>query len=141
MKTLAFTLIISFFSYNLWAEKGTHQHSHHQHQQLDVSGLENIPAIKIKLQPDAKSGWNLQIITENFEFAPDQVNQPHQMGKGHAHLYIDGKKIGRLYAHWRHISALSVGKHQIKVTLNTNDHQDYAKNGVVIGAALEIMQK
>ncbi|MRX27987.1 hypothetical protein [Kangiella sp. HZ709] len=93
------------------------------------------------MHKDEKSGWNLELITENFAFAPEQVNQAHRVGHGHAHLYINGKKITRLYSHWYHLEELPEGKHLIKVNLNTNDHQDYALNGKVIGAEVEINQK
>ena len=139
MKKLFVIIALSLSASSLIAEKGHHQHKHHS--QIDVTGLEHKPSVKIKLHPDAMSGWNLEVIAENFEFAPMQVNQAHQTGKGHAHLYIDGKKIGRLYSHWRHITGLTPGKHRIKVTLNSNDHQDYSVKGEVVGDQVEISQK
>ncbi|NVJ68578.1 MAG: hypothetical protein HWE16_18965 [Gammaproteobacteria bacterium] len=143
MKKVILVLLMGLFGAKLWAEKepAHHSHSHHQHGQLEVSGLDKPPKVVIKLHPDAMSGWNLEVITENFEFAPEQVNQPHQPGKGHAHLYIDGKKIGRLYSHWRHINGVATGKHRIKVTLNSNDHQDYTVKGQTVGHELEFIQK
>lgn len=53
----------------------------------------------------------------------------HYPGEGHAHLYVDGQKIARLYGKWYHIEELSPGQHEITVTLNANDHREYAVNG------------
>ena len=61
-------------------------------------------------------------------------------GTGHAHVYINGVKLGRLYGHWMHLTGLKAGEHTIKVTLNSNDHQDYALNGVIIGDEVTIIQ-
>ncbi len=129
-------IVFALTSFSTIADKG-----HHHHGQINVSHLKNPPSVKVKLHPDAMSGWNLEVVTQNFKFTPRNVNQEHEKGTGHAHLYIDGVKIGRLYNHWRHISGLSSGRHTIKVTLNSNDHQDYVVNGVVVGDQVEIEQK
>ena len=58
-------------------------------------------------------------------------------GEGHAHLYLDGQKIARVYGEWYHLPKLE-GDHELRVTLNTNDHQDYAVKGEVVGATKKI---
>jgi hypothetical protein len=70
--------------------------------------------------------YNLHIQTENFKFAPDSVSSEHVLGEGHAHVFVDDVKISRAYGPWYHLPRLEPGKHIIKVTLNTNDHQEYA---------------
>ncbi len=141
MKNTLISIVLSLVSTLAIAEKSHKHHDHHNHSQLEVSEWAEQPQISIKMHPDDKLGWNLEVITSNFEFAPAQVNQAHQKGKGHAHLYIDGEKIGRLYGHWRHISGLTPGTHTIKVTLNSNDHQDYTVKGVIVGDKVAIFQK
>ncbi|NVK22056.1 MAG: hypothetical protein HWD86_06025 [Kangiellaceae bacterium] len=109
-----------------------HHKHHHKHQLVDVSQQPNIPSVDVEVTPDATAGWNLQIKTHNFEFAPQNANKKHVHGQGHAHLYVNGEKIGRLYGHWHHLPKLGAGEHSIKVTLNTNDHGAYAVNGTEI---------
>ncbi len=116
------------------------EHHHHHHNQIELAGTENPPAINIKLHKDAMSGWNLEVMTEHFEFTPANTNQNHLPGQGHAHVYIDGVKLGRLYGNWMHLTGLAPGPRAIKVTLNSNDHQDYVIDGVVIGDEVVINQ-
>ena len=91
-----------------------------------------VPSVDIEVTPDPKAGWNLRVMTTNFRFAPENASTDHVWGEGHAHLYIDDVKIGRLYGEWYHIGPMEAGTHTVRVTLNTNDHQDLARNGVMV---------
>ena len=66
------------------------------------------------------------------------VNQPHAANVGHAHLYLNGVKVARLYGTAYHLSDLPDGQHTITVTLNTNDHSDLALDGRLIEASVEV---
>ncbi|UCC92809.1 MAG: hypothetical protein JSW25_09130 [Thermoplasmata archaeon] len=98
------------------------------------------PAVEIDVTEDPKAGWNLQVQTTNFEFAPQRASTERVWGEGHAHLYIDDVKIGRLYTEWYHISGLEKGDHKVRVTLNTNDHTDMAVDGVMVADEVTITQ-
>ena len=110
------------------------------HPAIILTEKDIIPSIKINVTKDTHSGWNLQIITENFKFTPESVNKTNRPGEGHAHLYIDGKKVARIYDHWHHISHLKVGMHRIEVTLNTNKHEELIYNSKVIKAKKVVRQ-
>jgi hypothetical protein len=62
-------------------------------------------------------------------------------GEGHAHLYIDGKKITRLYGEWYFIPSLKPGTHTIRVTLNANTHEDYAVGGKLVEDTVTVVVK
>lgn len=112
---------------------GTNQHAGwHAYGNVDVPEGMAVPTITIELTEDANSGWNMHLLTEHIEFAPERAGTEHYPGEGHAHLYIDGKMIARVYGKWFHIPQLAPGRHQITVTLNSNDHNTYAVNGRVI---------
>ena len=86
-------------------------------------------SVAITAEPDAHGGVDVQIVTEGFQFAPDSVDQPHTPGAGHAHIYVDGVKLGRVFEPDYHIDPLTPGQHEIRVSLNTNDHSELVYDG------------
>ncbi|HIA92123.1 TPA: hypothetical protein EYO12_03345 [Candidatus Saccharibacteria bacterium] len=116
------------------SETESDEHTH-DHVLFDVDAADAPMVMNVRVTPDAMAGWNISFDTENFTFAPENASSSHVAGQGHAHLYIDGEKITRLYANNYYISELGdVGEHEIEVTLNTNDHQTYSVNGEEIAA-------
>lgn len=113
-----------------------HQHAHEKLK--DVSGEGRAPALAISVTRDLLSGWNLELEVENFEFSPEQASHAHVPGKGHAHLYIDDRKIARLYGRWYHIADLPPGPHEIRVTLNANDHSTLAVGAKPVDAVTRL---
>ncbi len=111
-------------------------HDHGEHGLLEAEGP--APGLAIELQPDPMSGWNLKLTTTHFRFAPEAASRQHRPGEGHAHIYVDGKKLARLYGHWFHIPKLAPGQREIKVSLNSNDHRSYARKGKAITASLTV---
>ena len=107
-------------------------HGEHKHGKMEVPQGQAVPTIDEVVRKDAKKGWNLQATVTNFEFAPEKVNQAAEAGEGHAHLFVNGKKITRLYSSWYYLENLEPGENKIKVTLNANNHADWASNGKVI---------
>ncbi len=100
--------------------------AHDHHAVLSLPPGSSAPTLSVRVEPDPKSGWNLQISTANFRFSPENASHPHQPGEGHAHLYVNGKKRARLYGHWFHIDRLPKGDVELSVTLNSNDHRTLA---------------
>ena len=74
----------------------------------------------------------------NFEFAPERVNQASVVTEGHAHLFINGEKITRLYGPWYYLSLLPVGEHELRVELNGNGHETLSAGGQPIEATVKI---
>lgn len=107
----------------------------HDHDKvLDVSGPE-APTLDVTLEPDPVSGFNLHLRTANFRFAPENAGKGNRPGEGHAHLYVNGEKIARLYGPWTHIAELPP-QARIAVTLNSNDHATLAIGNEPIRAEL-----
>lgn len=103
--------------------------AHHHGTMIDWPADGPPPQLDMKLHAEP-GGWNLQILTENFRFAPEHVNQANVPGEGHAHVYVDDVKIARIYGHWYHIGSLPEGAQILTVTLNANDHSGLALDGV-----------
>ncbi|MGF1567477.1 MAG: hypothetical protein ACFCVD_05310 [Nodosilinea sp.] len=114
---------------------GTEEHGHGS---AEISPGQPVPTINLVAYPDPAMGWNLEIQTTNFRFAPEHVNQASQLGEGHAHLYINGEKISRIYGPWLHIPHLPSGRNEITVGLNTNGHEALTHNGEAIAATVVV---
>jgi uncharacterized membrane protein YphA (DoxX/SURF4 family) len=89
-----------------------------------VASPELIPEVMLHAFQDVNGGWNLHLMTKNFKFTPENSGKSDVPGEGHAHLFLNGKKIARIYGNWFHTS-LPKGKNTIKVNLTTNSHKDY----------------
>jgi hypothetical protein len=97
--------------------------SHHEHIPLEVPKDMLPPSVDLVVEPDPMSGYNLHIKTEHFRFAPEHAGQANMPGEGHAHLYVNGTKIARLYSNWYHLPQPPEGKYDIEVSLHANQHQ------------------
>lgn len=121
-----------------------HDHSMHHHGMMNVEEQwpdATVPTVKLHVERDSMSGWNVQVITEHFRFAPEKVNQDARPNEGHAHLFVDNYKFARLYDNWYHLKDLTPGQHEVKVTLNANDHSSLGHLGQEISAVFNIEQK
>ena len=89
-----------------------------------------VPTISFTIIKDTLDGWDLHVITTNFTWTPQNINQAPVADQGHAHLYIDGV-LTVLLGPWYHINSdvLPPGKHTITVSLNANDHSVFSAGG------------
>lgn len=94
----------------------------------EILGSQAVPAVDIAVTKDALKGWNLQTKLNNFRFAPENVNTQNNPGEGHAHVYLNGKKLARLYSSWFHIENLPPGRNRITVGLKSNTHETLVHN-------------
>ncbi|NET55883.1 MAG: hypothetical protein F6K47_06855 [Symploca sp. SIO2E6] len=104
----------------------------HSHGTREIPTGQPIPRVDLIVHQDTMKGWNLEIKVSNFKFAPENANKEHISGEGHAHLYINGEKITRLYGNWFYLDHLEPGRHEITVTLNSNSHENLVYNEQII---------
>ena len=116
----------------------THEHAK-PHDAIEVDPA-NAPEISISVVKDAVAGWNVFVTVESFTFVAESVNQVNAPNQGHAHLYVDGEKVTRLYGTAYHLADLSPGRHAVTVGLNANDHSDLVVDGERISATVSIEQ-
>ncbi|WP_421999547.1 hypothetical protein [Roseovarius mucosus] len=119
-------------------DHSAHDHGGSTHATLTEAGTP-APMLDLTLHADGAQSRNLHIGVENFTFDPEGVNGPHMPGHGHAHLYLNGIKIARAYGPWMQLDALPVGSHELRVTLNANDHTQLAVGGVPIEATIAVV--
>lgn len=113
-------------------------HSGH-HGMLAIPEGQPVPEIVIDVFADPVRGWNLQVQTANWVFAPEAVNTASNTTEGHAHLYINGEDVARVYGEWYHIPSLPPGEHIITVGLNANGHEMLMYEGEPIEASVKVV--
>lgn len=109
----------------------------HSHKPITIPEKSPHPTLSIEIYKDAISGYNLKIITNYYSLVvpPKEIlnisklmlptiNKETGFIEGHAHLYLNGKKIRRLYAYDTHIpdELLLKGINQITVSINNHAH-------------------
>ncbi|MBE7380679.1 MAG: hypothetical protein F6J95_004640 [Leptolyngbya sp. SIO1E4] len=114
-------------------------HSDHGHHgALEVPADQPVPTVTLAVYPDPVAGWNIEAQTENWDFAPERVNQSSITTEGHAHLYLNGEKLTRLYSEWYYQPSLPPGEHTLTVSLNANGHEALMHNGQPIKASVSL---
>ena len=109
---------------------------HSQHQVVNTPPDRPIPSLILHLYPDSMDGYNLFLETSNYRFTPENVDDIILANEGHAHLYLNGQKVARLYSPWRHLPRAMFREdvNRLQVELNANDHSIWGVAGEPIGA-------
>lgn len=110
------------------------------HPPVEVDANEPVPTVEIETVEDSVGGINVHVMTENFTFTPETVGGDNETNTGHAHLYVNGTKVARLYSNWFHVDDkyFSEGSNEIIVTLNTNDHGTWVHQDASISDTVRI---
>ena len=129
----------------------------HDHKPISIPEGAETPKINIAIFQDKKDGFNLHISVANFELEPPEfestfITSPAQSSiamnekfvvDGHAHLYVNGKKISRVYGNYLHLPSglFNPGINMIMVSLNAHSHDVWTLNNNQIMATLIINPK
>ena len=113
----------------------------HSHSMLAVDNWSVKPTIIAEIHKDPVGGWNLNLQTTNFTYNAAAAGLENKQGEGHAHVYVNGMKLARIYGDWFHIGALPQGHNLILVTLNANDHSSLMHSGAMLEHELMVMVK
>ena len=98
------------------------------------------PQVELQLYPLSGGGYNARIVTRNFLFTPQNVDGEAVPGEGHAHLYLDGVKIARVYGEWHYLASLPDEAQTLGVALYANDHSAFAVDGMLVGDTLSLAE-
>ncbi|AIG26308.1 MULTISPECIES: hypothetical protein [Brevibacillus] len=78
----------------------------------------------------------VNLITTGFTFTEEQSNAEQKLesmhGKGHAHLYVDGRMIQKIYQPQFTIKNMPKGEHELKIELAYPNHLSYKVETVKI---------
>ena len=118
--------------------KGDGKHAGHAAMMVAVDDWAAKPTLDAEIYADPVGGWNLNVKTSNFTFDAAAAGRENVEGKGHAHVYVNGMKLGRIYGDWYHIASLPKGRHEISVSLYANDHRGLALGGAKITSTAKV---
>lgn len=97
-----------------------------------VKDSEVAPTVLVSLKKDSKKGYNIFLTTSDFTFAPEKAgNGTSSANEGHAHIFVNGNKIGRMYGAAMYLPDLVQGD-KVMVSLNTNNHEDIVDGDLVV---------
>lgn len=95
-------------------------------------------SISFTTEVDDKGGVDIQITTEGWLWTPDNVDGEHVPGEGHAHIYVDGVKIGRIYGPTYYLEGIDSGERQVRISLNSNSHDELTYDGNAVEAIASV---
>ena len=89
----------------------------------------------------SKSGFDIKLEVEDFSFVLAPNDAQHIPNEGHAHVYLNGLKLGRLYNSAFTLGAVPANEYELRVTLNSNDHRPYLTEGSAVQEVLSFKFK
>ena len=96
------------------------------------------PQVNLEIKKDPTGGFNVHVVTNNFVWRPDMASMKHVPREGHAHVYLDGRKIMRIYNEWFHLNTFQFATHSgeqlLSIEFVGNDHAPYTIKGLPVGA-------
>ena len=115
------------------------EHSH-DHSAGEPGPIESAVPVRMDLaaEVDPAGGLHIRISTENWQWAPEEVNQESRPGVGHAHIYANGEKLSRIYGPEHYVADLPPGPYEIRVDLNDNAHNALTVNGKPLAATIAV---
>jgi hypothetical protein len=98
---------------------------------------DSAPTASLEIKKDPTGGFNVHVVTTNFTWRPDMASMKYVPGEGHAHVFLDGRKIMRIYNEWFHLNtyqfATKAGEQLLSIEFVGNDHAPYTIQGSPIG--------
>lgn len=79
-------------------------------------------AVTHSLQQD---DLELKLAVTNFSFSVENMGKDNRQGEGHVHLYLDGKKVAKIFEPTFVYKDIPTGKHEVMVELAHNNHESY----------------
>ena len=95
------------------------------------------PQARLEVTKDPTGGFNVHVVTTNFVWRPEMASKQHVPGEGHAHVFLDGRKIMRIYNEWFHLNTYQFstkpGEQLLSIEFVGNDHAPYTIQGLPVG--------
>ncbi|NJK33655.1 MAG: PEGA domain-containing protein [Oscillatoriales cyanobacterium SM2_2_1] len=65
-------------------------------------------------------------------------NIPSSVQEGHAHVYLNGQKLGRTHTITYRLKSIPQGTHQVRVVLSTNGYEEITVQGQPVSGTVTI---
>ncbi|MGW2098926.1 hypothetical protein ACWCPX_14690 [Streptomyces olivaceoviridis] len=100
----------------------------------------NAPEVAIEVAPDSAGGWDVRLTLRHFRLSPSGTRPAAAIGRGLAHLSVDGHRVARLRTPAYHLAAGLVphGTHQVTVRLYADDGTVWAVRGKPVQSTADI---
>lgn len=111
----------------------SHSEDHSHSETYEFANHDELPEVSINnIGQNLAGEWVMLVDFLNFDLRQDKVDQENVPGEGHAHVYVNDKKVSRLFSsEYTFEDPLNQGD-MIRVGLNTNDHKGYTHDGQLI---------
>ncbi len=101
--------------------------------EMGLHTVQNLKAAAPQVQPPTLavhhmvkgSTLHLQLTVTRFNFSVENMGKENKFGEGHVHLYIDGKKVAKIFESHYVYPDLRPGKHEVTLELAHNNHESY----------------
>lgn len=104
-----------------------------------AEGVSVTPSPKLSLSvPNgfSEDGFEIKLEVEEFSFVLAPEDAQHIPNEGHAHVYLNGLKLGRLYDSTFTLGAVPADEYELRIALNSNDHRPYMSQGTAVQETL-----
>lgn len=101
---------------------------------------QNAPEVAVEVTPDSAGGWDVRLAFRHFRCSAPGARPAAAIGRGLAHLFVDGRRIARLRTPAYHLAAGLVphGTHQITARLYADDGTVWAVRGKPVESTADI---
>ncbi|GHE96045.1 hypothetical protein GCM10014715_60500 [Streptomyces spiralis] len=98
------------------------------------------PEVGVEVRPDAGGSWDVRLTVRRFRFSPAGTAARATVGRGVAHVLVDGRLVGRLRAPEFRLSARLVprGTHHVTARLYADDGTVWAVAGKPVQSTADI---
>lgn len=151
---MKFIYIFIILFVNIFTVKAQEMAMDHSHMPISIPANAKVPALSLYISRDIMSGYNLSLKLQRYHLTPppEALSMDDLMGisidtdsnfiEGHAHLYVNGIKIQRVYGENIHLpqKLFKAGVNTISITLNNHGHMYWTANDKKIIATLFVNQ-
>ncbi|MET8564990.1 hypothetical protein ABZV75_32115 [Streptomyces flaveolus] len=100
----------------------------------------NAPEVAVEVTPDSAGGWDVRLTLRHFRLSAPGTRPAAAIGRGLAHLFVDGHRVARLRTPAYHLAAGLVphGTHQVTARLYADDGTVWAVRGKPVQSTADI---